>query len=71
MKKILVIFSIGFFFVLIGCSQASTEENGSYAMIVIVNHKEYCGTEEKLDASKQQGGEISKLLKKTKASEMP
>ncbi|WP_410501386.1 hypothetical protein RIF24_09385 [Exiguobacterium acetylicum] len=71
MKKTLVFFTIGFFFVLIGCSQAGTEEKGSYAMIVIVNNKEYNGTEEKLDVLKQRGAEISKILKKTKAYEMP
>lgn len=71
MKKTLVIFAIGFFFVLIGCSQAGTEEKGSYAMIVIVNNKEYNGTEEKLDASKQLGEKMSTILKKTKAYEMP
>ena len=71
MKKTLVIFAIGFFFILIGCNQAGPEENGSYAMIVVVNDKEYNGTEEKLDVLKQRSAEISKILKKTKAYEMP
>jgi len=71
MKRRFVIFSIGFLFVLMGCSQAGTEEKGSYAMIVIVNNKEYNGTEAELDASKQQGEKISTILKKTKAYEMP
>lgn len=56
---------------LFGCSQSSTEEHGSYAMIVIVNNKEYSGTEAELDASKQQGEKISTILKKTKVYEMP
>ncbi|UKS54754.1 hypothetical protein [Exiguobacterium acetylicum] len=71
MKKTLAIFAIGFFFVLIGCNPDGTEENGSYAMIVVVNNKEYNGTEEKLDVLKQRSAEISKILKKTKAYEMP
>jgi len=71
MKRILVIFSIGFLFVVAGCSQAGTEETGSYAMIVTVNNKEYNGTKDKLDASKQLGEEIGKVTKKTKADEMP
>ncbi|MCT4793578.1 MULTISPECIES: hypothetical protein [Exiguobacterium] len=71
MKRILVILSFGFLLVFAGCSQAGTEETGSYAMIVIVNNKEYNGTEVKLDASKQQGEKISEVIKETKASEMP
>jgi len=71
MKRILVALSIGFLFVVAGCSQASIEENGSYAMIVIVNNKEYLGTSDKLDTSKQQGEMISRIIKKTKISEVP
>ena len=68
MKRIFVIMLIGCLF---GCSQSSKEEHGSYAMIVIVNNKEYSGTEAELDTSKQQGEKISTILKKTKAYEMP
>lgn len=68
MKKIFVIVFIGFLF---GCSQTGTEDEASYAMIVIVNNKEYNGTEAELDASMQQGEKISTILKKTKAYEMP
>ena len=68
MKKIFVIVFIGCLF---GCSQTGTEDEASYAMIAIVNNKEYNGTEAELDASKQQGEKISTILKKTKAYEMP
>lgn len=68
MKKIFVIVFIGFLF---GCSQTGTEDEASHAMIVIVNNKEYNGTEAELDSSKRQGEKISTILKKTKAYEMP
>lgn len=68
MKRIFVIVFIGFLF---GCNQTGIEDETSYAMIVIVNNKEYNGTEAELDASKQQGEKISTILKKTKAYEMP
>ncbi|WP_154646891.1 hypothetical protein [Kurthia senegalensis] len=55
MKKILVILSIGISFILVGCNQASTEDEGSSAMIVIVNDAEYSGTEDPFDASKPIG----------------
>lgn len=71
MKRILVILLSGSLLVLAGCSQADTESTGSYAMIVVVNNKEYNGTEAQLDTSKQLGEEISKIIKKTKANEMP
>lgn len=50
MKRIFVIVFIGFLF---GCNQTGIEDETSYAMIVIVNNKEYNGTEAELDASKQ------------------
>lgn len=68
MKKIFAIVFIGFLF---GCSQTGTEDEVSHAMIVIVNNKEYNGTEVELDASMQQGEKMSTILKKTKAYEMP
>ena len=71
MKRILVILLSGSLFVLAGCSQSDTESTGSYAMIVVVNNKEYNGTEAQLDTSKQLGEEINKIIKKTKANEMP
>lgn len=71
MKRIFVILLSGILFVLAGCSQTDTESTGSYAMIVVVNNKEYNGTEAQLDTSKQLGEEISKIIKKTNANEMP
>ena len=71
MKRILVILLIGILFILAGCSQSDTESTGSYAMIVVVNNKEYNGTEAQLDTSKQLEEEISKVIKKTNANEMP
>ncbi len=71
MKRILVILSIGFLFIFAGCSQSGTEKTGSYAMIVIVNNKEYIGTSDKINMSKQQGEMISRIIKKTKISEVP
>lgn len=71
MKKALVVLLSGIFLVLTGCSQADPESTGSYAMMVVVNNKEYNGTEDTLDTSKQLGEEISKIIKKTNANEMP
>lgn len=71
MKKILVILSIGISFILVGCNQASTEDDGSSAMIVIVNDAEYTGTEDPLDASKPIGEKMSTITKQTKATESP
>ena len=71
MKRIFVILTIGFLFVLVGCSQTGTEKNGSNAMMVVVNNNEYTGTEDKLDKTKQLGEKISKVTKKTKANEVP
>lgn len=71
MKKILVILSIGISFILVGCNQSSTEEDGSSAMIVIVNNAEYTGTEDPLDASKPIGEKMSTITKQTKATESP
>ncbi len=71
MNKILVILSIGISFISVGCNQASTEEEGSSAMIVIVNDAEYSGTEDPFDASKSLGEKISTITKQTKATELP
>ncbi|WP_026833024.1 hypothetical protein [Exiguobacterium undae] len=71
MKKALVVLLSGIFLVLTGCSQADTESTGSYAMMVVVNNKEYNGTEDTLDTSKQLGKEISRVIKKTKVHERP
>ncbi|MDW2885273.1 hypothetical protein [Exiguobacterium artemiae] len=71
MKRIFIILSSGILLVLGGCSQANPESTGSYAMIVVVNNKEYNGTEAQLDTTKQLGKAISKIIKKTKAHEMP
>jgi len=71
MKRIFVILSIGFLFVLVGCSQSGSENKGSNAMMVVVNNNEYTGTEDKLDKTKELGEKISKIVKKTKANEVP
>ncbi|MGG0285754.1 membrane lipoprotein lipid attachment site-containing protein [Peribacillus butanolivorans] len=70
MKKTLFILLIVYLVILTGCNQESTD-TGSSAVIVIVNNKEYNGTEDKLDKSKELGEEIGTVEKKTKPDEMP
>ncbi|MGE1166152.1 hypothetical protein [Peribacillus simplex] len=70
MKKAIFIFSIVYLFIVTGCNQESTG-TGSSAVIVVVNNKEYNGTEDKLDKSKELGEEIGTVEKKTKPDKMP
>ncbi|MCF8888762.1 MULTISPECIES: hypothetical protein [Priestia] len=58
--------------VLTACNQESTGENiESSAIIVVVENKEYNGTEDKLDQTQEIGDQIGTLKKKTKATTMP
>ncbi|KZE15624.1 MULTISPECIES: hypothetical protein [Priestia] len=74
MKRTLTFLSIVYLTTfLTACNQESTGTNteSSSAIIVVVENKEYNGTEDKLDQKQEMGHQIGTIEKKTKATKMP
>ncbi|MEQ7803673.1 hypothetical protein C2I27_00660 [Priestia megaterium] len=73
MKRTLTFLSIVYLATfLTACNQESTgTSTGSSAIIVVVENKEYNGTEDKLDQKQEIGHQIGTIEKKTKANRMP
>ena len=72
MKKILAGISIIFLLALTGC-QENGGENGSYAIVVVINGIEYNKTvdDNEIDLENDLGKEIGTIKKTTDMSEMP
>jgi len=73
MKRTLSFLSVVYLIVLTACNQESlgTNTESSSAIIVVVENKEYNGTEDKLDQTQEIGDQIGTIEKKTKATTMP
>lgn len=73
MKRTLSFLLVVYLTVLTACNQESTGTNteSSSAIIVVVENKEYNGTEDKLDQKQEIGDQIGTIEKKTKATKMP
>ncbi|MGG3271858.1 hypothetical protein ABEP16_23395 [Priestia aryabhattai] len=73
MKRTLSFLLVVYLTVLTACNQESTGTNteSSSAIIVVVENKEYNGTEDKLDQRQEIGDQIGTIEKKTKATKMP